>query len=287
MVCCAVSIPIAEPQHFAHCHEKRGDRHSLAGPAGRHGLAVLPGAGPRRPASQCRHHSCRRSGLGRSERQRQHAISPRRTSIRWRATARCSSGSSSAPSARPRGPSSSPAAIIRAAACSARLDRRRTARPGREDHRASTFKAAGYATGAFGKWHNGTQYPYHPNARGFDEFYGFCSGHWGNYFDPLLEHNGQTGAWQGLHHRRPHRPRAGVHRATSRRAVLLLPAVQHAPLAHAGAGPFLSEVRRRRAASCALPEPTRKRICPSPARPWPCARTSTGTWAASWQSSTS
>jgi hypothetical protein len=52
------------------------------------------------------------------------------------------------------------------------------------------LKAAGYATGAFGKWHNGTQYPYHPNARGFDEFYGFCSGHWGNYFDPILEHNG-------------------------------------------------------------------------------------------------
>src|SRR5690349_12461907 len=35
---------------------------------------------------------------------------------------------------------------------------------------AETFKARGYATGAFGKWHNGTQYPYHPNARGFDEF---------------------------------------------------------------------------------------------------------------------
>jgi arylsulfatase A-like enzyme len=56
---------------------------------------------------------------------------------------------------------------------------------------ADTFKAAGYATGAFGKWHNGTQYPYHPNGRGFDEFYGFCSGHWGNYFDPILEHNGK------------------------------------------------------------------------------------------------
>ena len=55
-----------------------------------------------------------------------------------------------------------------------------------------TFKAAGYATAAFGKWHNGTQYPYHPNARGFDEFYGFCSGHWGHYFDTLLEHNGQN-----------------------------------------------------------------------------------------------
>ncbi len=54
------------------------------------------------------------------------------------------------------------------------------------------FKAAGYATGAFGKWHNGTQWPYHPNARGFDEYYGFCSGHWGHYFDPVLEHNGQT-----------------------------------------------------------------------------------------------
>ena len=33
---------------------------------------------------------------------------------------------------------------------------------------AQTFKAAGYATGAFGKWHNGSQFPYHPNARGFD-----------------------------------------------------------------------------------------------------------------------
>jgi arylsulfatase A-like enzyme len=57
---------------------------------------------------------------------------------------------------------------------------------------ADTFKAAGYATGAFGKWHNGAQYPYHPNARGFDEYYGFCSGHWGDYFDALfLDHNGQ------------------------------------------------------------------------------------------------
>ena len=56
---------------------------------------------------------------------------------------------------------------------------------------ADLFKAAGYRTGAFGKWHNGMQYPYHPNGRGFDEFYGFCSGHWGNYFDPMLERNGR------------------------------------------------------------------------------------------------
>jgi arylsulfatase A-like enzyme len=52
------------------------------------------------------------------------------------------------------------------------------------------FKAAGYATALFGKWHNGSQYPYHPNSRGFDEFYGFTSGHWGDYFSPPLEHNG-------------------------------------------------------------------------------------------------
>ena len=52
------------------------------------------------------------------------------------------------------------------------------------------FKGKKYKTGAFGKWHNGSQPPYHPNNRGFDEFYGFTSGHWGNYFDPILEKNG-------------------------------------------------------------------------------------------------
>src|SRR5688500_18967145 len=57
---------------------------------------------------------------------------------------------------------------------------------------ADTFKAAGYITGAFGKWHNGTQWPYHPKARGFDEYYGFTSGHWGQYFDPPLDHNGKS-----------------------------------------------------------------------------------------------
>jgi arylsulfatase A-like enzyme len=55
---------------------------------------------------------------------------------------------------------------------------------------ADIFKSAGYATAAYGKWHNGMQAPYHPNARGFDDFYGFCSGHWGDYFSPMLEHNG-------------------------------------------------------------------------------------------------
>ena len=60
------------------------------------------------------------------------------------------------------------------------------------------FKAAGYATGAFGKWHYGSQWPYHPNARGFDEYYGFTSGHWGEYFDPPLEHNGEMVRGKGF-----------------------------------------------------------------------------------------
>ena len=57
---------------------------------------------------------------------------------------------------------------------------------------AEVFKAAGYATAAFGKWHNGAHYPQHPNGQGFDEFVGFCAGHWNNYFDTSLEHNGET-----------------------------------------------------------------------------------------------
>lgn len=56
---------------------------------------------------------------------------------------------------------------------------------------ADAFKAAGYATGAFGKWHNGSQWPYHPMARGFDEYFGHSAGHWGEYFDAPLEENGR------------------------------------------------------------------------------------------------
>ena len=56
---------------------------------------------------------------------------------------------------------------------------------------AEAFLEAGYKTGMFGKWHNGTQPPYHPRSRGFETFYGFTSGHWGHYFSPLLESNDQ------------------------------------------------------------------------------------------------
>lgn len=63
---------------------------------------------------------------------------------------------------------------------------------------AELFKKAGYTTAAYGKWHNGMQAPYHPNARGFDDYYGFCSGHWGNYFDPMLELNGKIVRGKGF-----------------------------------------------------------------------------------------
>ena len=63
---------------------------------------------------------------------------------------------------------------------------------------ADVFRKSGYATAAYGKWHSGMQYPYHPNARGFEDYYGFCSGHWGNYFSPMLEHNGRIVQGKGF-----------------------------------------------------------------------------------------
>lgn len=57
---------------------------------------------------------------------------------------------------------------------------------------AELFKANGYATGIFGKWHNGQHFPNRPNDQGFDEFLGFCAGHWSNYFNTNLNHNGQS-----------------------------------------------------------------------------------------------
>lgn len=63
---------------------------------------------------------------------------------------------------------------------------------------AEAFRDAGYATGCFGKWHNGAHYPNHPNGQGFDEFFGFCGGHWNNYFDTTLERNGEAVATEGF-----------------------------------------------------------------------------------------
>lgn len=63
---------------------------------------------------------------------------------------------------------------------------------------AEMFKQNGYATGCFGKWHNGAHYPRDPLGQGFDEFVGFKAGHWYNYFDTRLEHNQDTIQTQGF-----------------------------------------------------------------------------------------
>ena len=41
---------------------------------------------------------------------------------------------------------------------------------------ADRFKAAGYRTALFGKWHLGSGDKFHPQSRGFDEFFGFLGG---------------------------------------------------------------------------------------------------------------
>ncbi len=61
----------------------------------------------------------------------------------------------------------------------------------RETTIAEVFKAAGYATGMIGKWHNGLHdMRYHPNQRGFDEFCGFLNGGM-DYWDWIIETNSQ------------------------------------------------------------------------------------------------
>ena len=41
---------------------------------------------------------------------------------------------------------------------------------------SKVLQNAGYYTGAIGKWHMGIQPQFHPNARGFDDYYGFLGG---------------------------------------------------------------------------------------------------------------
>ena len=53
------------------------------------------------------------------------------------------------------------------------------------------FTAGGYRTGLIGKWHNGAlDARFHPNARGFEEFVGFCGGY-SDYYDYHLDVNGR------------------------------------------------------------------------------------------------
>jgi arylsulfatase A-like enzyme len=70
---------------------------------------------------------------------------------------------------------------------------------------ADVFSANGYATGHFGKWHLGDNYPYRPQDRGFDEVMANGGGgvwqtpdYWGNdYFDDTYYHNGKPQKYEG------------------------------------------------------------------------------------------
>ena len=63
---------------------------------------------------------------------------------------------------------------------------------------AEIFRDAGYATGLFGKWHNGSHYPSDPIGQGFQTFVGFAAGHWNNYIDAPLVANGRTIQTEGF-----------------------------------------------------------------------------------------
>ena len=61
---------------------------------------------------------------------------------------------------------------------------------------AETFRAAGYTTGAFGKWHLGDYGEYLPTNQGFDYFYG---SHHVNDMTPFYHVTEENGEWEIVH----------------------------------------------------------------------------------------
>ena len=59
---------------------------------------------------------------------------------------------------------------------------------------AERLKNQGYATALFGKWHQGYKPEHHPNARGFDEFYGFLGGTHPYTADGVTQYNATDAA---------------------------------------------------------------------------------------------
>lgn len=56
--------------------------------------------------------------------------------------------------------------------------------PVEETMMSTVLQDSGYATACIGKWHVGSTKPFHPNTRGFDEFFGFVGG--GHQYYPYL-----------------------------------------------------------------------------------------------------
>lgn len=68
--------------------------------------------------------------------------------------------------------------------------------PANETLVSSVLQDAGYFTGAVGKWHMGITAPFHPNNRGFDEYYGFLGGghqYFPNKYKPAYEQQKKQG----------------------------------------------------------------------------------------------
>ena len=57
---------------------------------------------------------------------------------------------------------------------------------------ADALRGAGYTTGAVGKWHLGAHPQFHPNRRGFDEYFGFLGG--GHRYFPGMHADVEIGA---------------------------------------------------------------------------------------------
>lgn len=64
---------------------------------------------------------------------------------------------------------------------------------------SKVLQDAGYRTGAIGKWHLGEEEEFHPNNRGFDEFYGFLNGGH-DYFPKKYKPQYERQRKQGLNH---------------------------------------------------------------------------------------
>lgn len=71
--------------------------------------------------------------------------------------------------------------------------------PTEEPFLSKTLQDAGYYTGAVGKWHLGHAKEFHPNNRGFDDFYGFLGGGH-NYFPKQYQAAYQREVAKGTKH---------------------------------------------------------------------------------------